>query len=178
MYENPHRLCQVLIKQWFGLTEELWTFPIQGNWGMWVCSSATKLSAKVCVYAKYYLLCPQQSKAPDSPVTRTRSQTVFAADQFPPLDKLAVQIATIDYNFLKRVKLADLYSASWMKQSADKNGMTAWIQNSNLFTRWVATKILRNPSKQARAKVIGKFIKLLDVRPSGAVLVILGRRCV
>lgn len=64
--------------------------------------------------------------------------------------------------FFSAIKLSDFFGSAWLKQSAQENPAAAFIEHSNSISRWMATKILAQPTKQGRAKVIGKFIKLID----------------
>ena len=73
-------------------------------------------------------------------------------------------MALVDVHFFQKVKLGDFYGTAWMKQTAAENGVTMWIEHCNKISRWIASKVLSEPKKESRAKMIGKFIKLMDVR--------------
>jgi hypothetical protein len=73
-------------------------------------------------------------------------------------------MAIVEYSFFSRVTPRDLFGQRWLKETADQNNVTAWIEHSNKLSQWICTKILRQPGKSERGKMIGKFIKVLDVR--------------
>jgi hypothetical protein len=91
------------------------------------------------------------------------SAKITSAEGFPALDILAQQIALVDSHYFSQVKLVDFYGAAWMKQTEKENGIVGWIEHSNRFSRWIAFKILSETKKENRVKILGKFIKLIDV---------------
>jgi hypothetical protein len=76
---------------------------------------------------------------------------------------MARQIALLEHTYYARVKAAHLIKAAFVNQSARENASVQWTEHTNMFGRWIATRILRQPSKSLRGKMISRFITLAEV---------------
>jgi hypothetical protein len=69
----------------------------------------------------------------------------------------------VEHTYYARVKASHVIQGAWMNQTAKDNAAVAWMEHTNLFSRWIATRILKQPSKSLRGKMISKFITLAEV---------------
>jgi hypothetical protein len=84
---------------------------------------------------------------------------------FPPVETLAEQIALLEFDHFSKVRVSDLLHVDTSPRiTRPGNTATRWDSKLQLLTRWVATRIIRAPTKQQRGKLIGKFVSLIDVR--------------
>jgi PAS domain-containing protein len=97
-----------------------------------------------------------------APSGRASGAKASPLDELPPLDILAQQMTMAEYRYFSAIKLSDFFGSAWLKSGPNENATASFIEHSNSISRWMATKVLVQPTKQGRAKVIGKFIKLID----------------
>jgi hypothetical protein len=84
-------------------------------------------------------------------------------ETFPDADRFAEQLALVEHRFFLKVKPSDIHEGNWLNDTSDHNAVAAWSEHSNKLSRWAATKVLRQPSKLLRAKMISKLIHIIEV---------------
>lgn len=102
---------------------------------------------------KYVCSCPPSPLVGDLDTRAVTQVQMLGA----PVE-VARQLTVIEHNMLKHIALEDLVDRIF--NNAQPPSCEAFIAHFNLLTRWVATLILDQPEKEARAVLVQQFIQV------------------
>ncbi|KAJ3181126.1 hypothetical protein HDU85_003831 [Gaertneriomyces sp. JEL0708] len=97
------------------------------------------------------------------------SQTLSGSGTFSFLDldneAIAQQLNVLESEIFRKIQPRDLLQHIWSRQYKGRHAasVAASISHFNFISSWVATRVLSQKKLKARAKVLGKFMKIAQV---------------
>jgi hypothetical protein len=76
------------------------------------------------------------------------------------LHTLASQMTLVEQRFMEAVSVPDLMKSAWTKRDT---AVSSWVSHSNDISRWLASRILQQPKRKDRAKLISRLIRLAEM---------------